>query len=1022
MGEDSIDQISIEIQSSSQSAVNGLNSLTESISKLMSALNNGLKSLRSFNSTLKGIKNPLSGSSFNTNEMSKIQESFNSLKNIPKTTNLTSAISQLEKIPQINKNLSTSEISTFTSKIKELTNALSPLANELVKVSSSFALLPSNLKQVNTTLNATNNTLKKTQSSVGNNILNRLASGLRFGVLIAGIRGVTNSIGNFVNSSNDYIENMNLFKVSMSEMTDEAQKFINNFSNILGVDPSGLMRYMGLFNNLIEGFGIGSQEAYTMSKNLTQLSYDMSSYLNIPIDQAMQKLKSGISGEIEPMRAVGVALDQATLQETAYTLGIDKKVSAMTRAQKTELLYYQIMQKTKNMQGDMGRTILQPANALRVLQQQFTQLGRAIGNIFLPILMAIVPYIQVIVKWLTALAQTIANWFNIKLDFSIPEVDYSDISSGLGDVSGSIDGVGDSADKTTKKLNRMLAKFDELNVIEFDDDKTSGSGTGAGGVGSGGSLGIPLDDYDALKGALTRDLEEVEKKLKDILPYIQAIGFGLLAWKVTSSFLKFLDSLGLIKNLASSLRVAAGVSLMISGAWLLYKGIRQALDEGLTASSMLKILSGGTLLSAGAALTFKNPALLKLGLSVTIVLTLLTSIIDWWNTYFDEEKNFLYKDKKDLNLGEFIDVSFTAIGHGVNDFIDDIFGQGTLNNVIEALMPIAHESNNFLDFIKNIIEEWKKMIKDILANTDLGKWWNENVAPWFTEEKWQGLWNNVKLAFQFGWKYVIDWWNSLGPVKWWNENVAPWFTEEKWTGLYDNIKTALSDKWNEVVTWWNSLGPVKWWNDNVTPWFTWDKWIELYSNIKKALTDKWNELVSWWSQNGLKKWWDDNVAPWFTWQKWHDLIQSALKAITDGFSNLDISFKLPHFSWETKTDNGWVGDILETLGLPRQVPQLKVKWYAEGGFPDEGELFVAREAGPELVGNIGNRAAVANNDQIIQGIAEGTYQAVSRAMQENNSDNQQPIIVKIGEKTVYSGYASYANSQSNMYGTNYIKT
>lgn len=1009
MGEDSIDQISIEIQSSSQSAVNGLNSLTESISKLMSALNNGLKSLRSFNSTLKGIKNPLSGSSFNTNEMSKIQESFNSLKNIPKTTNLTSAISQLEKIPQINKNLSTSEISTFTSKIKELTNALSPLANELVKVSSSFALLPSNLKQVNTTLNATNNTLKKTQSSVSNNILQKLSAGLQFGVLIAGIRGATNSIGNFVNSSNDYIENMNLFKVSMGEMTDEAQNFVDEFSGALGIDPSGLMRYMGLFNNLIEGFGIGSQEAYTMSKNLTQLSYDMSSYLNIPIDEAMQKLKSGIAGEIEPMRAVGVALDQATLQETAYTLGIDKKVSAMTRAQKTELLYYQIMQKTSNMQGDMGRTILQPANALRILQQQFTQLGRAIGNIFIPILMSLVPYIMVVTQWLTALAQSIANFFG----FEIPEIDYGNISSGLGDVSGSIDGVGDSADKTTKKLNRMLAKFDELNVIEFDDDKTSGSGSGSGGVGTGGSLGIPLPDYDAITGKFNAGLEEAEKKLKSILPYVEAIGLGMLAWKISSSVLKFLDSLGLIKNMASALRVAAGVSLMISGGWLVYKGIRQFIEEGMTPDSMLKLLSGGALISAGGALSFKNPALLKLGLSVTIVLTLLTSIIDWWNGYFEEQKNFLYGDKKDLNLGEFINVSFSAVGQGFGNFLEQIFGENFIENLVQ-----------YQWFLNDL---WDNYLKPSIWNQRLGELWKTITE--IIDLGWQGVklafdkgWEAIGKAFETGWKAIVDWWNNSAIGKWWNDNVAPWFTKEKWAGIYDNIKTALSDKWNEVVTWWNSLGPVKWWNDNVAPWFTWDKWIELYSNIKKALTDKWNELVSWWSQNGLKKWWDDNVAPWFTWQKWHDLIQSALQVIKDGFSNLDIGFKLPHFSWETKTDNGWVGDILETLGLPRQVPQLKVKWYAEGGFPDEGELFVAREAGPELVGNIGNRAAVANNDQIIQGIAEGTYQAVSRAMQENNSDNQQPIIVKIGEKIVYSGYASYANSQSNMYGTNYIKT
>lgn len=1006
--ENSIDEVSIKISSDANSASSNLDKLANSISNLESKIDSIISKASSFDSILKKMKDLSSGKNVDSSIFGNLEKSITSMNQTAGKNNLSSLMKSLNQIPDISKKLDEKEITTFTQKVTQLTSALSPLANELVKVSSSFALLPSNLNKVNSTLNSTKNAINKTKSSVSNNILSGLASGLRFGVLIAGIRGVTNTLGQFVNSSNEYIENMNLFKVSMGEMADEAQNFIDRFSENLGVDPSGLMRYMGLFNNLIEGFGIGSQEAYTMSKNLTQLSYDMSSYLNIPIDEAMQKLKSGISGEIEPMRAVGVALDQATLQETAYTLGIDKKVSAMTRAQKTELLYYQIMQKTKNMQGDMGRTILQPANALRILQQQFTQLGRAIGNIFIPILMSLVPYIMVVTKWLTALAQSIANFFG----FEIPEIDYDNISSGLGDVSGSIDGIGDSSDNTTKKLNRMLAKFDELNVIEFDDDKTSGSGSGSGGVGTSGSLGIPLPDYDAITGKFNAGLEEAEKKLKSILPYVEAIGLGMLAWKISSSVLKFLDSLGLIKNMASALRVAAGVSLMISGGWLIYKGVKKLIEDGMTPETMLMLLSGGALESIGAALTFKNPALLSVGISLSFVLIEGISIIQWWKTYFEEQKHFLYGNKEDLNLGEFINVSFSAVGEGFGNFLEQIFGDDFIENLVQYQWLLNDLWDNYLSpsvWNKRLGELWKT-ITDIIDKS-----W-ESVKLAFDKG-----WEAIGKAFDTGWQAIIDWWNNSAIGKWWNNDVAPWFTKEKWTGLYDNIKTALSDKWNEVVTWWNSLGPVKWWNDNVAPWFTWDKWIELYSNIKKALTDKWNELVSWWSQNGLKKWWDDNVAPWFTWQKWHDLIQDALKAITDGFSNLDISFKLPHFSWETKTDNGWVGDILETLGLPRQVPQLKVKWYAEGGFPDEGELFVAREAGPELVGNIGNRAAVANNDQIVEGIKQGTYEAVSMAMRENKSNNQ-PIVVKIGEKTIYSGYASYVNDQSNMYGKNYIKT
>lgn len=355
-----IDEVSIEIGANSQSASSGLDNLTNSINNLISSLNTGLKGLSNFNSSLSKIKNITSGMTFNTESFSKIQNSLSGINNIGKATNLSSVVKQLKEIPNITESLDQKTISNFTSRIKELTSALSPLATEMVKVSTAFSALPNNINKINTTLSKAQKTINNSNKNGGmiNNIFSGTSGGiLKTGLLIAAIQRLGTTIGGFVNESNAYIENMNLFSVSMGEAADKAKEFINQYTSVLGVDPSNMMRYMGMFNSLVEGFGLSSDAAYTMSKNLTQLSYDMSSFLNIPIDEAMQKIKSGISGEIEPMRAVGIALDQATLQETAYTLGIDKKVSAMTRAQKTELLYYQIMTKTTKMQGDMARTL-----------------------------------------------------------------------------------------------------------------------------------------------------------------------------------------------------------------------------------------------------------------------------------------------------------------------------------------------------------------------------------------------------------------------------------------------------------------------------------------------------------------------------------------------------------------------------------------------------------------------------------------------------------------------------------------
>lgn len=358
--ETTIDEVSIEIDSNSKSASDGLDLLSKSIERLQTRLSIGLKRIGKFNSAIISLKKVSTNVNIDNKTFESLQFSLDGFKNLPSTNNLKSTLEQLKSIPDINKNLNDTEISNFTKKVKDLTEALKPLATEMVKVSTSFSALPNNITKINTSLSKAQKIVK--DSTNKGNFIENLFGGkygkiIQIGLLINGIQRLGTTISGFVNESNSYIENMNLFSVSMGEATEKAKEFINQYTSVLGIDPSNMMRYMGMFNSLVEGFGLSSDAAYTMSKNLTQLSYDMSSFLNIPIDEAMQKLKSGISGEIEPMRAVGIALDQATLQETAYTLGIDKKVSAMTRAQKTELLYYQIMTKTTKMQGDMARTL-----------------------------------------------------------------------------------------------------------------------------------------------------------------------------------------------------------------------------------------------------------------------------------------------------------------------------------------------------------------------------------------------------------------------------------------------------------------------------------------------------------------------------------------------------------------------------------------------------------------------------------------------------------------------------------------
>lgn len=184
------------------------------------------------------------------------------------------------------------------------------------------------------------------------------------------------------------------------------------------------------------------------------------------------------------------------------------------------------------------------------------------------------------------------------------------------------------------------------------------------------------------------------------------------------------------------------------------------------------------------------------------------------------------------------------------------------------------------------------------------------------------------------------------------------------------------------------------------------------TQIKDAFIQKFEEIKN---KIGEKI---DNIKNKF--DNFKDTVLGIPNKIREAFSNLDIKIKTPHFEWTSEPAKGWIASTLSALNLPTSLPKLKVNWYAEGGFPNAGELFVARESGAEMVGNIGGKAAVANNDQITKAIAEATYEAVSRALGEKG-DSKQPISVYVGNKKLYEGYGEYANAQSNKYGTRVIQ-
>ena len=668
-----IESLELEVQSSSTSAISGIDALSASLSKLKNAVKGGVgltsltNQLTGLNVALQGIDSSSAGKldtlSSSLSKLSgmgniKISSSIaNQIKNLgiaatslngvdfsgirrlglslqPLTTlgksNLTPYVTQLGKLPQLAQTLNAMNIPQFASQLNQLSSALAPLASQLNTVSSAFSRLPTNIRRTVTATNA----MATANNTASTSYINLWA---KLRMARAAVMSMARVIASWITESNSYVENLNLFTASMGEYTEQAKAYANQVADIMGIDPGEWMRNQGVFMTITEGFGVASDRAYIMSKNLTQLGYDLSSFFNISYEDSMQKLTSGISGELEPLRRLGYDLSVARLQQEAYSLGIDKSVQSMTQAEKSELRYYAIMTQVTTAQGDMARTLNAPANQLRVLQAQVKQCARALGNIFIPALNAVLPYAIAVAKVIRMLADTIASFFG----FELPEVDYSSISAGasaIGDMADSADdtagGLG-NATKAAKKLKNALLGIDELNVISKDDDSGgSGSGSGAGGAGgAGGGLGFDLPTYDFMGDLVSANVDKIVELIKGALSEITAVASG------------FLLAIGTILVVTGA-NIPLGLGLMAAGAVGLaatiaenWNGMSERLAKTLT---IITATLGGFLLAIGACLLFSGVNVpLGAGLMVAGAVSLGTALAINWHALDGDMKNTL---------------------------------------------------------------------------------------------------------------------------------------------------------------------------------------------------------------------------------------------------------------------------------------------------------------------------------------------------------------------------------------------
>ena len=782
----------------------------------------------------------------------------------------------------------------------------------------------------------------------------------KYRTLMGAFKSAADVMAGWYKESNDYIETVNLFNVTMGDAAPAAREYAEAVQEAIGIDSKDFMQFQGVFKNLTAGFGVSAEQANLMSQNLTQLSYDMASFFNATggVEESFDKLSSAMAGQVKGLRDYGIDTTVATLQEYAQSKGIETKVRSMTQAEKALLRYNYIMEKSTHIQGDMARTIITPANALRVLEAQLTRMKRAFGNIVSVIVSKVIPYVQVMVEVITDAAEKLAAWAgfdagDFAADTSGIETSWDAAEEGVDDYSESL-----------KKAKKQMMGFDELNIISNPDSDT---GSGSGGDVSGGLNGMKPLEYNFLEG-LSEKTEELKARIKQTIGEVSGLIGG--AMLVIGAVLTFTGT-----------NIPLGIALMMAGI----SATALAINWGFLANpfgSTLSLLSGivgGSLLALGGLLAFTG-ASIPLGIAFLLAgaSTLMAGLAVNWDSLSPSIKKtigtisavvgasllvlgaLLAFTGVDIPLGiAFIAAGAVAVGTAAKLNWDS--STNKVSGVAQTIGAVVGGAILALGAILAFTGVAIPLGIGLMAVGAIGL--AAAVAP-----NWSGMSDKTRTTISIVSAVVGGAMLALGALLLFTGAGIPLGLGLLAAGGA-SLASAIAPNWNGIVDKMKSVGQK-----------IGDVWEKVWAGLKAGFKAVLNGLI--WYANKLIDGWNFMLTP----------VRAIIVGIAKAFGG-DITLgdvKIPH------------------------IPTL-----ATGGIVDEGQMFIARERGPELVGSIGRKTAVANNDQIIAGIESGVYRAMVAANSNGNGGGTQTIRIIneidgdiVGEKVI-----KYHNSKVMQTGT-----
>lgn len=610
----------------------------------------------------------------------------------------------------------------------------------------------------------------------------------------------------------------------------------------LGLNLQEITQYASQLASITNSLGQTGEVTTAISKSMTMLAGDISSLFNVDFSTVATNLQSGLIGQSRALYKYGIDITNATLQTYAYRYGIEKAVSEMSQAEKQQLRLLAILDQSKVSWGDLANTINSPSNMIRQFTNNVKEAGMVLGQLFIPVLQKVLPVINGVVIAIKRLLVSVANLLGIKIDFS-------SFGQGVSGYNEELEGTADALDKvgtSAKNAQSGIRAFDKLKVISIP--KSSGSGSGAGGAGIDLTKEImdATSEYEkvwqeafdkmqntAMEWAdkIEKLLEPVKKLFKDLFngdffeagQDLSGIVTGIFNWM--SDAIASVDWYQIGQNIGQFLAGIDWTAVFTSAGNFIETAIDAAIDlwKGsfdaapiettiITAIGLLKFTGVGDII--WGKISDKLSAKV-LGSSIGIVPTIAISAVTW-EIGFNVGKSLgkaLFPDDAEYYdnftwFGEngFFDTlkntDFTTLKTAWDDLYKDITDNDLYRFLTGTMLLPKHSTlDDFGDKIDWLIDKIKNTKVDMSDTFGLssaliniaplvGNWFNENVSPWFTKEKWQGMGQTIESSLSEKWTSFTTWWNQTGFSSWWKK-ISEQFGLTKWNKLLENIPTAF---------------------------------------------------------------------------------------------------------------------------------------------------------------------------------------------------------------------------------------